>query len=119
MQRRRLVAGLILGALLIVVGLLLFPPWTTEVSGNGFPKVSFRWIGSPPAPVLGCEYFVHVQRLESRVALVLLALVVVVFVTLLLRGRHQPLPAPQEQGKQRHGALLTQTLSKKERKEDA
>ena len=89
MQRRRLIAGFILVALLIVVGLLLFPPWTTEVGGNSFPKVSFRWIGSPPTPVLGCEYFVHVQRLASRIALSLLSLVVIVFGTLVLRGRHE------------------------------
>jgi hypothetical protein len=55
---------------------VLFPPWHTVMSGNGYPCIDFQWIGSPPSPIGEFGYRVDVERLVTRIAVVILLLAV-------------------------------------------
>ena len=69
MTAKRLTASLIVFAIIALVGLGLFPPWATVMSGNGYPRIGFRWIGSPPPPVGDFAYQVDIGRLQWRLAI--------------------------------------------------
>ena len=61
-----------------ILGLVLFPPWCTVISGNAYPKVTFRWFRATPQPVGGSVYQIDVVRLQDRLAIVALAFTIIV-----------------------------------------
>jgi hypothetical protein len=64
-----LLALLTCGALAAVT---VFPPWATVMGGNGYPRVTYAWLRSPPPPIGGFGYYVDIVRLEERYGIVLL-----------------------------------------------
>lgn len=76
MRMKDLIVTLLSIALLTLLALGLFPPWATLMSGNGYPRIAFRWIGSPPQPVGGSIYQVDIVRLQRRITLLSLPPVV-------------------------------------------
>jgi len=50
---------------------VMFPPWATMIQGNGYPRIDFRWIGSPPPPIDQWGYRIDIGRLLIRIVIVL------------------------------------------------
>ena len=74
----------------IVTGITLFPPWATVMGGNGYPRISFRWILSPPQPLGEFAYRVDVIRLQTRYAIVLLAFIATLILIRCIRKSRNP-----------------------------
>src|SRR4051794_871478 len=71
MQRKHFLVAAIPIAILVLVGIFLFPPWYTAVSGNGYPLVSYQWVLDKPQPVFGAAYEIDLVRLQWRVGFVI------------------------------------------------
>jgi hypothetical protein len=71
-------------ACLVVILLILFPPWYTVLQISLPHEVAFCWIGSPPPPFpdpgspTGLEYRLDLPRLLERITIVILSTAVVI-----------------------------------------
>jgi len=79
LRSRPLVHILALALILVVGMLVLFPPWYTIISGNGYPRIDFHWIGSRPLPIGEFDYRVDLERLVTRIAVVIPSLAVAAY----------------------------------------
>jgi hypothetical protein len=71
MTTRRALCLVLWPAFTVLAAATVFPPWTTVVGGNGYPKVDYRWIFSPPPPLGDFDYRVDIIRLQERFGVVL------------------------------------------------
>ena len=78
-MHKRVLAYSVIAAVLIVLALILFPPWQTVISGNSYPPIGVHWIGTPPAPIGGFDYRIDVERLVKRIGMVVFSLVIVAY----------------------------------------
>ena len=76
---KRVLAYTVIAAVLVVLALILFPPWQTVISGASYPPIGVHWIGTPPAPIGEFEYRVDVERLVKRSGMVVFSLVIVAY----------------------------------------
>jgi hypothetical protein len=81
---RRVLVYTVIAAVLIVLALILFPPWQTVISGNSYPPIGVHWIGTPPAPIGTFDYRIDVGRLLKRIGMVIFPLVIVAYGTIMM-----------------------------------
>ena len=92
---RRFIFNLMLVDFLIVLLLVLFPPWGTALQISQPHEIDFWWIGSTPpsfhepgAALGGFAYHIYLDRLVGRIGMVLVSSVIVALVAA-YTSRHQ------------------------------
>ena len=100
MTSRRALCFVLLPAFTVLAAAAAFPPWTTVVGGNGYPKVDYRWLLSPPPPLGNFDYRVDIIRLQERFGVVLAVTAIAVVCVYVLSRR--PRTGNEKSAEQNH-----------------